>query len=568
MKRVLKSIYFKVALALIGLLILNFIASKAHTRVDMTKDKRYTLSETTRRVLLHIKEPVLIEVLLKGDIPTEFKKLQTETLQLLEEYAAMNSNITVQFVNPLENESDPQALIQQMVLNGLNPLEISQTEAGNTSKVHIFPWAVISTVENVGGKQQERRVKVPLFVNKLGANDQEQVQNSVQRLEYNFTDAHYKLTLHKQKKIAILKSNGTLEDIYMADFIKMAREYYYIAPFTLDSVKTNAEKTLRDLQEYNLLVVPKPTEPFTDPEKQVLDQYVMGGGRVLWLIDNVNITLDDLYKAGGAAVAMPVNLNLTDMFFSYGFRINYTLVNDLYFSEIVIATGEGSQSRYMPIPWVYNPLVLSKNNHLITNHLDAVRLQFANGIDTLKNDVKKTVLLSSSNLAKADGTPREISLRINPDQMDKNAYKKGNIPMGVLLEGEFTSVYKDRVRPIDLKEKADKSLPTKMIVVSDGDIIKNDISGGQPLELGFDKWTSKYYDNKAFLQNAVNYLLDDTAFLQLRNKKVQLAFLDKEKVVESKKSWQVKVFVIPLAILIVTAIALLLGYRKKYRKKC
>ena len=410
---------------------------------------------------------------------------------------------------------------------------------------------------------------VRLFVNKLGSTDQEQVQNSVQKLEYNFTDALYKFTLDKKKKIAVLRSNGALEDIYMADFLKTAREYYFIAPFTLDSVATNPEKTLNDLQKFDLLLVPKPTEPFTDAQKQVVDQYIMNGGRAFWLIDNVAVSLEDMYKTGGMTMAMPINLNLTDMFFQYGFRINYTLINDLYFSEIIVATGDGSQTRYMPIPWVYNPLVISGNNHLINNHLDAVRFQFANSIDTLKNGVKKTVLLASSPFSKADGTPREINLRFDPNNQNKEAYKHGNIPLAVLLEGEFNSVYKDRIRPINLKEKSDRSKPTKMLVVADGDIIKNDIDSKNniPLELGFDKWTSKYYDNKSFLQNALNYLLDDTEFLSLRNKKVQLAFLDKQKVAESASSWQIKVFVYPLLLLILVMLSVLYFYRKKNIRK-
>ena len=539
MKKLFQNSISKVVIALVCLLAVNYIAKQWHTRIDLTQDKRYTLSEVSKKTLAKIQNPIVIDVLLKGNIPTEFKKLQTETIQLLDEYAAANNNIIVNFVNPLEGEEHPESVIQELINNGYQPLQITQNEAGKSSIEYIFPWAVISD-----GKKSER---VRLFVNKLGATDQEQVQNSVQKLEYNFTDALYKFALDKKKKIAILRSNGALEDIYMADFLKTAREYYFIAPFTLDSVATNLEKTLHDLEKFDLLLVPKPTEPFTDAQKQVVDQYIMNGGRALWLIDNVAVSLEDMYKTGGMTMAMPVNLNLTDMFFQYGFRINYTLVNDLYFSEIIVATGDGSQTRYMPIPWVYNPLVISGNNHLINNHLDAVRFQFANSIDTLKNGVKKTVLLASSPFSKADGTPREINLRFDPNNQNKEAYKHGNIPLAVLLEGEFNSVYKDRIRPINLKEKSDRSKPTKMLVVADGDIIKNDIDSKNniPLELGFDKWTSKYYDNKSFLQNALNYLLDDTEFLSLRNKKVQLAFLDKQKVAESVSSWQIKVFVYP-----------------------
>ena len=557
MKRYFNNTFSRVGGALLLLLVINYIAQQWHSRIDLTQDKRYTLSETTRKTLSQIQQPLVIDVLLKGNIPTEFKKLQTEAVQLLEEYTAANDHLIVNFVNPLEDEPNADAAIQNLINNGLQPLQIAQTEAGKSSVEYIFPWAVISD-----GKRVE---KVRLFIDKLGTTDQERVQNSVQRLEYNLTDALHKFTVKKQKKIAILRSNGTLEDVYLYDFLKTAREYYFIAPFTLDSVATNAEKTLKDLEKFDLLLVAKPTSPFSDEQKQVIDQYIMNGGRVLWLIDQVNVSLEDMYKTGGGTMAMPLDLNLTDMFFQYGFRLNYTLINDLYFSEIVVATGDGSQSRYMNIPWVYNPMVLSSNNHLINSNLDAVRLQFANGIDTLKNGVKKTVLLSSSPFSKADGTPREINLRIDPKAMNKELYKKGNIPLAVLLEGEFKSMYKDRVRPLELKENATLSRPTKMIVVSDGDIIKNDFDSQHkmPLELGFDRWTSKYYDNKAFLQNAMNYLLDDTEFLTLRNKKVQLAFLDKEKVAESAKAWQIKVFLYPLLVLVI--VMLLSGYF--YRKK-
>ena len=557
MKRYFNKTFSRVGGALLLLLVINYIAQQWHSRIDLTQDKRYTLSETTRKTLSQIQQPLVIDVLLKGNIPTEFKKLQTEAIQLLEEYTAANDHLIVNFVNPLEDEPNADAAIQNLINNGLQPLQIAQTEAGKSSVEYIFPWAVISD-----GKRVE---KVRLFIDKLGTTDQERVQNSVQRLEYNLTDALHKFTVKKQKKIAILRSNGTLEDVYLYDFLKTAREYYFIAPFTLDSVATNAEKTLKDLEKFDLLLVAKPTSPFSDEQKQVIDQYIMNGGRVLWLIDQVSVSLEDMYKTGGVTMAMPLDLNLTDMFFQYGFRLNYTLINDLYFSEIVVATGDGSQSRYMNIPWVYNPMVLSSNNHLINSNLDAVRLQFANGIDTLKNGVKKTVLLSSSPFSKADSTPREINLRIDPKAMNKELYKKGNIPLAVLLEGEFKSMYKDRVRPLELKENATLSRPTKMIVVSDGDIIKNDFDSQHkmPLELGFDRWTSKYYDNKAFLQNAMNYLLDDTEFLTLRNKKVQLAFLDKEKVAESARTWQIKVFLYPLLVLVI--VMLLSGYF--YRRK-
>ncbi|ATA77948.1 conserved hypothetical protein [Capnocytophaga canimorsus] len=553
-----KDLAVQAIFAFLGLLAINLLANFFFFRWDITEDKRYTLSETSRRTLKKIETPILIEVLLKGDIPPTFKKLQTETMQLLEEYVSENNHIRVQFINPLEGESNPEQTLNELTQMGLTPLQITQSEAGKSSIAHIFPWAIIND-----GIHTE---KVALFTNSIGATDQEQVQRSVQRLEYNFTDALHKLTLEKQKKIAVLKSNGTLEDLYIADFLKTAGNYYRIAPFSLDSVAVNPEKTLQQLNEFDLLLIAKPTQPFTDVQKQVVDQFIMQGGKTLWMVEQVNIGIEDLYNAQGTAMAMPVDLNLGDMFFQYGFRLNYNLINDLYFTEIVIASGQGNQSRYLPLPWLYHPMVISKNNHLINKNLDATRLQFANSIDTLQNGIQKTILLSSSALSKVEGTPREISLKIDPKKMDKAGYNQGNFPVSVLLEGQFNSVYKNRIPPIEMKDQKEVSSYTKMMVISDGDFIKNEIASNTPLELGYDKWTHKFYDNKSFLMNALNYLLDENDLLTLRNKKVQLAFLDKSKIEDNQKAWQLKSILLPLLIVLILSFLVKIYHKKTYSR--
>ncbi|GIM57097.1 gliding motility-associated ABC transporter substrate-binding protein GldG [Capnocytophaga canimorsus] len=553
-----KDLAVQAIFAFLGLLAINLLANFFFFRWDITEDKRYTLSETSRRTLKKIETPILIEVLLKGDIPPTFKKLQTETMQLLEEYVSENNHIRVQFINPLEGESNPEQTLNELTQMGLTPLQITQSEVGKSSIAHIFPWAIIND-----GIHTE---KVALFTNSIGATDQEQVLRSVQRLEYNFTDALHKLTLGKQKKIAVLKSNGTLEDIYIADFLKTAGNYYRIAPFSLDSVAVNPEKTLQQLNEFDLLLIAKPTQPFTDVQKQVVDQFIMQGGKTLWMVEQVNIGIEDLYNAQGTAMAMPVDLNLGDMFFQYGFRLNYNLINDLYFTEIVIASGQGNQSRYLPLPWLYHPMVISKNNHLINKNLDATRLQFANSIDTLQNGIQKTILLSSSALSKVEGTPREISLKIDPKKMDKAGYNQGNFPVSVLLEGQFNSVYKNRIPPIEMKDQKEVSSHTKMMVISDGDFIKNEIASNTPLELGYDKWTHKFYDNKSFLINALNYLLDENDLLTLRNKKVQLAFLDKAKIEDNQKAWQLKSILLPLLIVLILSFLVKIYHKKTYSR--
>ncbi|EGD34299.1 gliding motility-associated ABC transporter substrate-binding protein GldG [Capnocytophaga sp. oral taxon 338] len=549
----IKPHFISLFLVIISLVVILGISRVFYQRFDLTYDKRYTLSPTTLQVLSKIKEPLVIKVLLKGNIPAEYKRLQIETLQLLEEYKAKNQYIRFEFINPLEGKK-PEDEIQKLSYEGLTPLMITSMTEGKTSEEYLFPWAIITK-----GEKQE---KVSLLRNKLGATNQEKIQFSVQNLEYAFSDALYKLLLEKDKKIAVLKSNGTLADIQIADFLRSEQAYYHIAPFTLDSVATSPERTLKQLSEFQLCIIAKPTERFTDKQKQVLDQYIMNGGRVLWLLDPVAVSLEDMFHQQGHTMAMPLDLNLGDMLFKYGVRLNYDLLNDWYFTQIMVAQGSGSQTQYTPIPWVYSPMILSSNNHLINKNLDGIRLQFVSSIDTLSNGIKKQILLTSSPISKQEGTPREIILEFPEKTME--GYEKGNFPVAVLLEGTFSSVYKNRVKPISQIKDKDLSTPTKMIVISDGDIIRNDIVQGEPIELGYDKWTNQFFDNKIFLQNCVNYLLDDTSFLQLRNKKVSLAFLDKKKLEKESNYWKSISLIIPLTFLLFIGLISKFWYKKRF----
>jgi gliding-associated putative ABC transporter substrate-binding component gldG len=549
----IKKPLFSICLLLLLLSGIIGVSQLLYKRFDLTVDKRYTLSPTTQQLLAQIKGPIDIKVLLKGNIPAEYKRLQTETLQLLEEYKAANKNIHFDFVNPLEGK-DVDSQLQALSTEGFTPLMITTTIQGKTSEEYILPWAIITR-----GDKQER---VPLLRNKLGASSLEKIQFSVQNLEYAFSDALYKLLLEKQKNIAIIRSNGTLSDIQIADFLSLEQNYYHLAPFVLDSVATAPEKTLKQLSTFQLCIIAKPTEPFTDEQKQVLDQYIMNGGRVLWLLDPVAASMDELFRQQGRTMAMPQDLNLTDMLFKYGVRLNYDLINDWYFTQIVVAQGSGSQTQYTPIPWVYSPMILSANNHMINKNLDGIRLQFVSSIDTLSNGIKKSILLSSSPLSKQEGTPKELILDF-PEKTTEG-YEKGNFPVAVLLEGSFTSAFKNRVKPIAQLQSKEQSEPNKMIVISDGDIIRNDIQQGEPLELGYDKWTNQYFDNKAFLQNCVNYLLDDTAFLSLRNKKVSLAFLDKKTLEKDITYWKLIAFVVPLLSLAILGLGVRFWYKKRF----
>jgi len=543
-----------IILLLIVLIALNYISSLVFKRFDLTQDKRYTLSTASLNVIREVSSPIIVDVFLSGDdFPAEFKRLQRETKQLLEEFSANNSNIIFHFINPLEDETSKDRNIQQLTQRGLTPMQLSVQENGKSTQEVIFPWALAS--------YNDATVIIPLVKNKIGASQQELVSNSVQHLEYAFADGFSKLTKPKRRKIAVLKGNGELEDKYLFNFVKKLGEYYFIAPFTLDSVSVNPERSLNQLKTFDLIIAAKPTEAFSEVEKQVLDQFTMYGGKSLWLIDQVAIEKDSLYNESGKTFAIARDLNLTDFFFKYGVRINPLLISTLYSAPITLAIGEGSNSQFQHLQWPYSPLASTTSKHPIVNNLNFVKFDFANQLDTIKNNIKKTVLLESAPLTKLEGTPREISLDLVTEQQDPGLYNKGNQPLAVLLEGEFTSVYKNRVKPFKLSNEREESDPTKMIVIADGDVIKNDVVRNVPQELGFDRWTGKTYGNKEFLLNAVNYLLDDDGLINIRSKEIDVAFLDQEKIASQKTYWQTFNILLPLGLL--TIFGFIFNYIRK-----
>ena len=551
----------KLALTLVLLIVINLIGSQFFHRFDVTNDKRYTLSKTSLSIIKGFKEPLIIDVFLKGQFPGEFKKLQTETQQLLEEFKAYNSNIVFQFVDPLENESQQDSLIQAFQERGLTPINVTLDDKGKQTQEVVFPWAIAT--------YQGRSVKVPLLKNMMGASTAEKVVSSVQHLEYAFANAFNTISNPKEKKIAIIKGNGELHELLIADFLKSIRENYFIGPFTLDSVAKNPQRTLKELNKYDLAIIAKPTEKFTDEEKMVLDQFIIHGGKTLWLVDQVNMEMDSLYSDSGTTLAFPNDLNLNDLFFKYGVRINPDLVKDIMATPIALATGEkGSATQYTQFPWFYSPLIYPTIKHPIVSNLDGLKFEFASGIDTLKNGIKKTVLLQSSSYSKRIGAPVEVKLEMVQERPEQSEFKNtGNIPVSVLLEGSFHSVYENRVLPFEDKSFKTKGKNNKMIVISDGDVIKNQLDKNyQPLELGYDKWTNKLYANKEFMLNCVNYLLDENGLINIRTKVVNLPLLDKQKVYDNYSTAQMLTIGLPLLLLSVFGIVFTFLRRRKYGK--
>ena len=537
----------------LGLLVLNVFSQSIYQRFDMTEDHRYTLSQSALNTIETVESPIIIDVFLEGEFPSEFRRLQSETRQLLEEFSAKNSNIKFSFLNPMDVGGDQEQTIRSLEERGMKAMRLTVNENGKTSNEAIFPWALAS--------YNDQTVIIPLVKNKIGADQQELVSNSVQHLEYAFADGFSKLVNTKKQKIAILRGNGQLEDRYLADFLKTIGEYYFIAPFTLDKVDANAQGTLDDLNKFDLVISAKPTKAFNEKEKMVLDQYTMNGGKSIWLVESVAMDKDSLFNDTGSSIATPLDLNLNDFFFKYGVRINPVMINDLYSAPITLAIGEGSESQFQPVKWPYSPLASNSDNHPIVNNLNLVKFDFANQIDTLKNAVKKTILLKSSPLSKLEGTPREIRLDMVTKEPDPSTYTKGNQALAVLLEGRFTSVYNNRVKPFQPSEEKNESIDTKMVIIADGDVIKNEVSRNGPQELGFDRWTGQVYGNKEFLLNTVNYLLDDDGLIDIRSKEVTVAFLDPQKIASEKTKWQLVNILLPLVLL--AAFGFIFNYLRK-----
>jgi gliding-associated putative ABC transporter substrate-binding component GldG len=556
-KNRLKTVGITIAIVLL----LNTIGSFFFYRFDLTKDNRYTLSPTSLQILEQVNNPLYIKVYMQGELPAEFKRLQLETRQMLEEFQGYNSNIVFEFIDPLEDEATSMDNIKELYRKGLTPINISVDNKGKQSQAMVFPWA-IAVYDN-------KEVNIPLLKNIMGASTTDKVIGSVQHLEYSIADALNKITKDKLKKIAIIKGNGELHEAYIAKFLLQTKESYHIGPFTLDSVAKQPINTFEALKKYDLAIIAKPTEAFSEGEKQVLDQYIVDGGKTIWLIDQVVAEMDSLYSPTGSAMAFSRDLNLNDFFFKYGVRIYPDLVKDEQGSPIKLATGEqGSATQFQEFNWKFAPQVYPQSKHPIVKNLGGIKFDFANAIDTLKNGIKKTVLLQSSLYSKRIGTPTEINLNsVNEETTPADYLNKGTIPLAVLLEGNFHSMFENRVLAFDQTNFQAKGKSGKMIVISDGDVIKNQLDKNLlPVELGYDQRSGNLYDNKDFLMNCVNYLLDDTGLINIRSKDLDLPLLDKEKVYENYTYIQFLTIGLPIVVLTLFGFVFTFLRKRKYSR--
>ncbi|WP_158824971.1 gliding motility-associated ABC transporter substrate-binding protein GldG [Mucilaginibacter lacusdianchii] len=556
-----KSMRYTALPGLVGALIIICILSVlAFTRVDFTSEKRFTLSNVSRGVMDSLPQPVNVTVYLQGsDLPGGMKRLQRATGDMLNDLEAYSHRkLHFNFVNPLEGkpQQEQDQVMQDMQAQGLEPTNLSvKTDNGISQKI-IFPAAMI--------KAGDREIGVKLLQTRIGLSPDEVLNNSIQNLEYAFTSAIKKATSGGKPRVGFTEGHNELSDLQLYDARKSLSDGFLVGRINLNTISFDS------LRKLKLLIVPKPDKAFTELEKFKIDQYLMRGGRIIWAVDQVSAELDSLRGHGGEQLTFPKQLNLDDQLFRYGVRLNYDLIADLNCGQIPVATGNvGGQAQIQMVPWLFYPVFVPIAKHPLVKNLEGIRSEFAGTIDTLAvKGTSKTILLTSSPYNKSLKTPYTLSLQALEQEPDPKEFRSPIKTVGVLLEGKFMSDFQNRPMPEGLNEQVEvlnSSRLAKMIVLSDGDILKNQVgTDGSPFPLGFDRYTQQTFGNKNLLLNMVDYLADDSGLIALRNKEVQLRLLNRARVKNEKMYWQVVNTVVPLAVVLIFAIFQHYYRRRKY----
>ncbi|MGI9582091.1 gliding motility-associated ABC transporter substrate-binding protein GldG [Chryseobacterium sp. RRHN12] len=527
---------------LIVIVPLVIILTYSGIRLDLTKEKRYTLSDNTIKVLESVKKPLTVEVYLEGDFPASFKQLQSETKFMLEEFRKINPKIDFKFIDPIKTKMSQDTLMAM----GMQPSILPDVKDGKISQITLFPYAVI--------KHGNDGVSIPLVVQQAGIDADEQLTRSIEGLEYNLVSNIKNIAAAKRKKIGILVNHDELNPDEFQGFVQLAMENYDAGPII---PKNQTELSLEDvplLKQMSALVIAKPRKAFTDNEKVILDQYIMNGGKTLWMIDAVNAEMDTLTRSK-KVMPFPIDINMTDFFFNYGVRINPALVKDVKkFALLRLVTGEVSGNpQYTSLPWPYYPLGIAENNNPVTKNINPVKFEFPTSIDTLggRKNIKTKVLFESSERTLLKQVPNYVDLKEIASVDSLGQMEKPSTPkiFAVALEGKFNSAYASRIERKSYPGFKTSSPDNKMIVIADGDVGRNKVIKGKPLPLGVDLLTNEQFGNEQFLRNALDYLLDDSNLMELRNRNIEERLLDRQRITEEKSTWQWLNLLLPLAII-------------------
>ena len=566
---------FLVTVAIVVLV--NVIGSYVFTRFDLTSEKRYTLSPTTKDILNNLDDYVYFKVYLEGDFPAGFKKLRRETKEMLDEFRAYSKYIDYEFINPSESEDPDErnATYSLLYQSGLNPTNVvDKNSDGSTKQMIIWPGALVSY-------RNDTEIAIDLLENQIGQSSEEALNASMQNLEFRLIDAVKKVTRFKKPNIAFIEGHGELGPMDVYDITKSLSQHYNVGRLEIDgridALMHRTQDTTRDVSaftSFDAIIIAKPTQPFSEKDKCLIDQYIMHGGKVLWLVEPVYATMDSL-QSQESTIGIEQDLNLDDMLFKYGVRLNRDLLLDLTCAALPVRTGQmAGQAQLEFFRWYYFPLLQAASDHPMVRNMNAIRADFISSMDatTSANGINQIPLLKTSDYTKVSGAPVFISLAMLRQTPDRRMFNSKGKNVAYLLKGSFPSLYANRIPQelIDSEELKymDQSEPTAMIVIADGDIIRNqiDIKRKMPLALGFDQYTGNTYANKEFIENCISYLVDGEGLIDIRSRELKIRLLDTTKIAQERTKWQLINTLIPIASIIALGFVMAYFRKRKYSK--
>lgn len=560
-------------LLLIGILVfVNLLATKFHFSFDLTSEKRFTLSNSTKNLLKKMDDVAIIDVYLKGNMPAGFQRLAASTNECLNNFKNYaGSNVQYRFIDPFEGKSEQEkgVIYQKLAQKGINGTNLQVKDDKGYSEQIIFPAALV--------KYKGREYPVNILDNEHpGMNPFEVLNHSEVLLEYKFAAAINSLKQPDQAGVAYIMGNEESLGVNTRDMLNTIRMLYH-----LDTIDLHGSMEIPGpgLGLYEAIIINKPRKAFEDKDKFKIDQYVMRGGHVLWLLDGVEAEMDSLsLNQSESFITGERNLNLDDILFNYGVRVNANLIEDFDCNPIPVTVGMiGDQPQIELRKWIYFPILMPNSKHPIVHNLDPVMTIFPSSIDTMANaELKKNVLLASSKYSRVVPHPARVSLSMMRYNINERMFNKPYQPVAVLVEGRFKSVFNNRLQPEFLKVlkdslkmpfKAQCDSPTSMIFISDGDMFENDYSQKEgTMEMGYWRFTSNRFANKAFMLNCLEYLTDKSGLLESRSKDAKLRLLDVGRVKVEKSKWQWINILIPNLLVVIFASVYLFFRKRKYEK--
>jgi len=545
----------KFLIAVVIIILVNIISSRNFFRVDLTEEKRFSISEATKNLLRELDDVVYVEIYLDGNLPPAWERMKIAIVETLEEFRVYSDFVQYRFVNPeaAATASSRNEFIQNIALKGIQPLDIFLTEDGNRIRKRILPGVLVSY--GVGDKG------VQLFKGNSAVRPDEQLNQSIEGIEYELATAINDLSKTEKKTMALLKGHGELDSLDIISFKGTLNQKYNVIDLDLSKIQA--------ISDVDLVIIAKPTKAYTPLDKYKLDQYIMNGGSAMFLLDLLSVDMD---SAGLGTIAFPIELNLQDQLFKYGVRVNNDYIQDIISGVTPVVIGNiGEQAQVQVLPWPFYPIINNFSDHIITKNLNAVYTRFTGTIDTVKADgIMKTPLMFTSEYSRVLTAPVMVDLNALKEEPDPSVFNKKNIPVAYLLEGQFASLYKNRILPGGVN-KADfkaEGLPAKIIVISDGDLVRNDRSNidGRPLQLGFEQYSKNSFGNLDFLLNAINYLIEGDGLINARAKVVRLRLLDKVRVAGERTKWQLINIIIPILLILSYGIIKFYFRKKRYTR--